>query len=122
MVPVLHIVGVPSTNQQKTKPMLHHTLGDGRYVHLIFSDTFIADLILRYDAYQKAAELFTFSHASLLNEATAGSEIDRVLTDCITQVCCQEFDWPICTLQNALLINNSSGSPSLFDFTDQYHL
>lgn len=30
MVPVLHLVGVPSTSQQKTKPMLHHTLGDGR--------------------------------------------------------------------------------------------
>ena len=29
-VPVLHIVGVPSTSQQKAKPMLHHTLGDGR--------------------------------------------------------------------------------------------
>lgn len=32
MVPVLHIVGQPSTIQQKTKPLLHHTLGDGRYV------------------------------------------------------------------------------------------
>lgn len=30
MVPVLHVVGVPSTSQQKSKPMLHHTLGDGR--------------------------------------------------------------------------------------------
>ena len=32
MVPVLHIVGVPSTAQQTAKPMLHHTLGDGRSV------------------------------------------------------------------------------------------
>jgi|HubBroStandDraft_1064217.scaffolds.fasta_scaffold4075546_1 TPP-dependent 2-oxoacid decarboxylase len=32
MVPVLHVVGVPSTAQQKSKPMLHHTLGDGRYI------------------------------------------------------------------------------------------
>jgi TPP-dependent 2-oxoacid decarboxylase len=31
MVPVLHIAGVPSTAQQKSKLMLHHTLGDGRY-------------------------------------------------------------------------------------------
>jgi pyruvate decarboxylase len=30
MVPVLHLVGVPSTLQQKTRPLLHHTLGDGR--------------------------------------------------------------------------------------------
>ena len=29
-VPVVHIVGVPSTVQQKDKPLLHHTLGDGR--------------------------------------------------------------------------------------------
>ena len=31
-VPVIHLVGVPSTAQQKSKPMLHHTLGDGRSV------------------------------------------------------------------------------------------
>lgn len=32
MVPVLHLVGVPSTMQQKKRPILHHTLGDGRLV------------------------------------------------------------------------------------------
>ena len=31
MVPVLHIVGVPSTADFRTRPLLHHTLGDGRY-------------------------------------------------------------------------------------------
>jgi len=31
-IPVLHIAGVPSTVQQKTRPLLHHTLGDGRFV------------------------------------------------------------------------------------------
>ena len=31
MVPVLHIVGVPNTLDQKKRPLLHHTLGDGRY-------------------------------------------------------------------------------------------
>ena len=30
-VPVLHIVGVPSTTQQKEKALVDHTLGDGRY-------------------------------------------------------------------------------------------
>ncbi len=30
MVPVVHLVGAPSTFQQKGKVMLHHTLGDGR--------------------------------------------------------------------------------------------
>ncbi|KAK7048297.1 pyruvate decarboxylase [Favolaschia claudopus] len=68
MVPVLHIAGVPSISQQKTKPMLHHTLGDGRY-----------------DAYIKAAENFSISTAILTDKATAATEIDRVLTDCITR-------------------------------------
>ncbi|KAG7088469.1 hypothetical protein E1B28_012458 [Marasmius oreades] len=66
MVPVLHIAGVPSTAQQKVKPMLHHTLGDGRY-----------------DAYTKAAEQFTIAQALLTNKETAAAEIDRVLTECI---------------------------------------
>jgi TPP-dependent 2-oxoacid decarboxylase len=30
IVPVVHVVGVPSTTQQKAKALLHHTLGDGR--------------------------------------------------------------------------------------------
>ncbi|KAJ7780574.1 pyruvate decarboxylase [Mycena maculata] len=72
MVPVLHIAGVPSTTQQKTKPMLHHTLGDGRQVIL-------------YDAYIKAAENFSISQAIITDKNTAASEIDRVLTDCITR-------------------------------------
>jgi len=66
-VPVVHIVGVPSTEQQKIKPMLHHTLGDGRY-----------------DAYLKAAKQFTWSQGVIFEIASAASEIDRVLTDCIT--------------------------------------
>ncbi|KAJ8463445.1 hypothetical protein ONZ45_g17579 [Pleurotus djamor] len=69
MVPVLHIVGVPSTVQQKSRPMLHHTLGDGRF-----------------DAYEKAAEQFTISQAILKDASTAAAEIDRILTDCITAV------------------------------------
>lgn len=65
-VPVVHIVGTPNTLQLKTKPMLHHTLGDGRF-----------------DAYLKAAEQFTFSQANLTRKENADIEIDRVLTDCI---------------------------------------
>ncbi|KAK0201639.1 pyruvate decarboxylase THI3 [Desarmillaria ectypa] len=68
MVPVLHIAGVPSTVQQKTKPMLHHTLGDGRY-----------------DAYMKVAEQFSVAHAYLNNPATAAVEIDHLLTECMTK-------------------------------------
>ncbi|KAF5382607.1 hypothetical protein D9615_002967 [Tricholomella constricta] len=67
MVPVLHLVGVPSTPQQASKPMLHHTLGDGRF-----------------DAYEKAAKQFTFSQANLRDKNDAAAEIDRVLMDCIT--------------------------------------
>jgi len=66
-VPVVHIVGTPNTLQLKTKPMLHHTLGDGRY-----------------DAYEKAAEQFTISQAYLIRPENADIEIDRVLTKCIT--------------------------------------
>ncbi|KAI0770183.1 pyruvate decarboxylase [Fomes fomentarius] len=67
-VPVLHIVGAPSTSQQKAKPMLHHTLGDGRY-----------------DAYFKAAQQFTIAHATLDTAETAAAEIDRVLTECLVR-------------------------------------
>ncbi|CDO69055.1 hypothetical protein BN946_scf184992.g4 [Trametes cinnabarina] len=67
-VPVLHVVGVPSTTQQKAKPMLHHTLGDGRY-----------------DAYYKASQQFTIAQAVLNNKDTAAAEIDRVLTECVVK-------------------------------------
>ncbi|KAG2358323.1 thiamine diphosphate-binding protein [Suillus spraguei] len=67
MVPVLHIVGTPSTTQLKNKPLLHHTLGNGKF-----------------DAYTKAAEHVTIAQAILMNKAQAAVEIDRVLTECIT--------------------------------------
>lgn len=66
-VPIVHIVGAPSTAQQKTRPLLHHTLGDGRF-----------------DAYIKAAQQFTWSQGAIFEAISAASEIDRVLTDCIT--------------------------------------
>ncbi|KAJ6552246.1 pyruvate decarboxylase [Mycena vulgaris] len=68
MVPVLHIVGVPSTSQQKSKALLHHTLGDGRY-----------------DAYNKAAQNFTISQGIITDKDTAAAHIDRVLTECMTR-------------------------------------
>ncbi|KAF8580115.1 pyruvate decarboxylase [Ramaria rubella] len=67
-IPILHIAGVPSTVQQKTRPLLHHTLGDGRF-----------------DAYTKAAEQFTTSQAVLTDTQTAGAHIDRILTDCVVR-------------------------------------
>ncbi|KAG6906948.1 hypothetical protein DXG01_011208 [Tephrocybe rancida] len=68
MVPVLNLVGVPSISQQTAKPLLHHTLGDGRF-----------------DAYTLAAQQFTYSQASIKNTDHAAAEIDRVLIDCITK-------------------------------------
>lgn len=67
IVPVLHIAGVPSTDLQSKKALLHHTLGDGRF-----------------DAYRKAAEQFTISQANITNKTTAAAQIDRILTDLIT--------------------------------------
>ncbi|KZT02176.1 uncharacterized protein LAESUDRAFT_738886 [Laetiporus sulphureus 93-53] len=63
---VLHIVRVPSTSQQKNKPMLLHTLGDGRD-----------------DAYFRAAGQFTIAATSLESKLTAAAKIDRVLTECV---------------------------------------
>ncbi|KAG5220735.1 Pyruvate decarboxylase [Salix suchowensis] len=105
MVPVLHIVGVPSTVQQKSKPMLHHTLGDGRF-----------------DAYEKAAEQFTISQAILKDPNTAAAEIDRVLTDCITSVCLSSF-LPEAAAQPLPLRPAQCISPSLLiSCIPKYHL
>jgi pyruvate decarboxylase len=68
-IPLLHIAGVPNTTQLKNKPMLHHTLGDGRF-----------------DAYTKAAQQFSIADAQLMQVSNACSEIDRVITQVITQV------------------------------------
>jgi pyruvate decarboxylase len=68
MVPVLHIVGVPSTVQQKNKPLLHHTLGDGRY-----------------DVYKQAAAQFTVYNANIMDNVDAARQIDAAITACITQ-------------------------------------
>ena len=87
MVPVLHIAGVPSTVQQKSKPLLHHTLGDGRlFVLLIQIASYFLTDSLRFDAYANAATMFTFSQARIMDKANAALQIDQVITDCITQV------------------------------------
>lgn len=68
MVPVLHLVGIPSTVQQKTRPLLHHTLGDGRF-----------------DAYRQAVSQFTVHNAYLMNKTEAPLQIDTAITECITK-------------------------------------
>jgi pyruvate decarboxylase len=86
MVPVLHIVGYPSTVQQKMRPLLHHTLGDGRYFPRR-SSCYQAYLpYSRYDAYQQAAAQFVVYEANLLKKETAAAEIDTAITQCITKV------------------------------------
>ena len=87
MVPVLHIAGVPSTVQQKTRPLLHHTLGDGRFfISLIQIPIHVLTKVFRFEAYGKAAALFTSSQVNILDKKDAASQIDQVITDCITQV------------------------------------
>ncbi|KDE07528.1 hypothetical protein MVLG_02199 [Microbotryum lychnidis-dioicae p1A1 Lamole] len=61
-VPLLHIVGVPSTKAQKEKFLLHHTLGDGRY-----------------NAFERAAESITAAQAFLQSTEGACDEIDQVI-------------------------------------------
>ncbi|KAF9481222.1 pyruvate decarboxylase THI3 [Pholiota conissans] len=68
MVPVLHVVGVPSTTQFKTRPMLHHTLGDGRF-----------------DVYEVAVSPFVAYQAHIMKKSEAASEIDKAITECITK-------------------------------------
>src|SRR5258705_2017724 len=89
MVPVLHIVGYPSTVQQKMRPLLHHTLGDGRYFPTFLTIVSVIKLILpyfRYDAYQQAATQFVIYEANLSKKETAAAEIDMAITQCITKV------------------------------------
>lgn len=84
MVPVLHIVGVPSTTQLKNKPMLHHTLGDGRYILLFLLIRCFTSS--RFNVYTKVAEQITAAQAIIMNKAQAAAEIDRILMEAIIQV------------------------------------
>ena len=86
MVPVLHIVGVPSTTQQKNKPILHHTLGDGRLVFSSLSFFRPIYILPRYDAYLKAASQFTIFNAEIKDKPSAAQLIDQAITTCITRV------------------------------------
>lgn len=61
-VPVLHIVGVPSTKAQEGGFLLHHTLGDGQF-----------------NVFERASEGITKAQAILKKAEGACEEIDRVL-------------------------------------------
>lgn len=64
-VGVLHIVGTPSTFDQKSGSLLHHTLGNGDFT-----------------VFAKMSESITETQANLTDPATAPAEIDRVLKSC----------------------------------------
>ncbi|ALS00284.1 indole-3-pyruvate decarboxylase [Enterococcus silesiacus] len=66
-VPVIEIVGSPTTTVQKNKKLVHHTLGDGNFLH-----------------FEKMHEEITAAIAHLTAE-NALSEIDRVLTIALSE-------------------------------------
>jgi len=62
-IPVIHIVGVPSTTAQGAQSLLHHTLGDGRF-----------------DAFEIMSRKITAATALITGTDDAAKEIDRVLS------------------------------------------
>lgn len=64
-VPVLHIVGAPSTGAQQRRECLHHTLGDGNFDH-----------------FRQMSAPVSVAQA-VLDAANARDEIDRVLRDIV---------------------------------------
>ncbi|KAK4331767.1 Pyruvate decarboxylase isozyme 1, partial [Rhodotorula toruloides] len=66
-VPILHIVGVPSTKLQKSKALLHHTLGNGEFT-----------------VFEQASAGITCARAFLQRAEEAAEEIDRVLLAALT--------------------------------------
>lgn len=64
-VGVVHIVGTPSTFDQKSGTLLHHTLGNGDF-----------------SVFARMSESITSTQANLTDAGTAGAEIDRVLQAC----------------------------------------
>ncbi|GAA5869231.1 hypothetical protein JCM16303_000400 [Sporobolomyces ruberrimus] len=61
-VPIIHIVGVPSTKLQKNKALLHHTLGDGKF-----------------NVFEEASRGITCAQAFLSSADNAAQELDRIL-------------------------------------------
>ncbi|GAA5938357.1 alpha-keto acid decarboxylase family protein [Sporobolomyces koalae] len=61
-VPIIHVVGVPSTKLQKNKALLHHTLGDGKF-----------------NVFEEASRGITCAQAFLSSADNAAQEVDRIL-------------------------------------------
>lgn len=73
-IPIIHLVGAPSTKLQAHKSLLHHTLGDGRF------SEFAA-----MAAHVTAAQALLVSESSNAGGRTATEEIDRVFKICVKQ-------------------------------------
>jgi len=71
-IPIVHLVGVPSTKLQAHKALLHHTLGDGRF------DAFTA-----MSSHVTAAQALLISESHNAGGKSATEEIDRVLKVCV---------------------------------------
>ncbi|GAA5828344.1 hypothetical protein JCM11251_006207 [Rhodosporidiobolus azoricus] len=69
-VPVIHIVGAPSTKLQKSKALLHHTLGDIR------GNSFTV--------FEEASRGITCAQAFLSSAENAAQEVDRILLAALT--------------------------------------
>ncbi|GAA5969748.1 hypothetical protein JCM11641_008028 [Rhodosporidiobolus odoratus] len=67
-VPIIHVVGAPSTKLQKNKALLHHTLGD------------TGD----FTVFEQASRGITCAQAFLSSADNAAQEIDRVLLAALT--------------------------------------
>lgn len=69
-LPVVHVVGTPSTTAQGSHALLHHTLGDGRF-----------------EAFERMSANISAATARLaeLQPQESTREIDRVLTICVRQ-------------------------------------
>ena len=83
-----------------TKDKSYSTSHSWRWKVRFIPSRFLTLTGLRYNAYSNAAKEFTLSQAFLMNKSHAASEIDRILTDCITYVR---------TLQRPVSLINSSG-------------
>ncbi|GAA6034394.1 hypothetical protein JCM8097_002702 [Rhodosporidiobolus ruineniae] len=70
-VPIIHIVGAPSTKLQKSKALLHHTLGS-------LGDN--AD----FTVFEQASRGITCAQAFLSSAENAAQEIDRILLAALT--------------------------------------
>jgi indolepyruvate decarboxylase len=90
-VPVVAITGSPATVNFRTRPLLHHTLGD-------------------YQIPLRIYEKITVASAQLVPDETAPAEIDRVLSACLSR------QQPVYLSLPADVVTMKCGRPGAFTF------